>query len=168
MKKTLLIILMALFVMAGCEKPVTDAPPAPPSPMKYGSASDTHPTFDASTLKTDLPGDLDIGGVFSASGAIEVAQQELGDGAGQTVSPNGATVLTSTAGGGESGTLGDATYIGQMKTIVMAVDGGVDWVVTISHLDTGDDSTLTFNDVDEVWIGMWTGTEWTTLRNTID
>jgi hypothetical protein len=250
MKKLLLVVLMALFVMTGCEEQVTDMPPTPPSPMKYGSASATHPTFDASTLKTDVPGDFQVdgtltatggvtgaltlingddiklstttdghefslgvydtndttwryltlengdssqaaatdwpridipsgvaitgiddfsvGGDLSITGGIEVAQQELGDGAGQTVSPNGATALTSTAGGAESGTLGDATYIGQIKTIVMAVDGGVSWVVTVSHLDTGDDSTLTFNDVDEVWVGLWTGTEWTTLRNTID
>jgi hypothetical protein len=69
MKKILAIVLMAMFVMAGCAG-VTDTPPTAPSPMKYGPVSATHPTFDPSTLATDFPGPLTIGGVVSPDGAL--------------------------------------------------------------------------------------------------
>jgi hypothetical protein len=70
MKKILAIVLMALFVMAGCEEQVTDAPPSAPSPMKYGPASASFPTFDPSTLATDVPGDFQVDGTLTATGGV--------------------------------------------------------------------------------------------------
>ena len=72
----------------------------------------------------------------------------------------------------------DGIYIGQTKLIVMT-DATASSTVIISHHDdvagnpvyvgnvpSGDGEIATFDAVDETWILMWTGTEWTTLRAT--
>lgn len=67
-----------------------------------------------------------------------------------------------------TGTLPDAYYIGQTKTIVLtdateAGDGGT--TISATHHVTSDPEVCTFDAVDETWILQWTGTEWITLYN---
>ena len=80
------------------------------------------------------------------------------------------------SGGAVTATLGDGYFIGQIKTIVMS-DASASSTVTVTHCDNitglplatgigGDGEVGTFDAVDEAWILMWTGTEWTTLRAT--
>jgi parallel beta-helix repeat protein len=71
--------------------------------------------------------------------------------------------------------LPDGKYIGQIKTIVMT-EASNSSTVTVTHHDniagipatggapTGDGEIGTFDAVDEAWMLIWTGTEWTTLR----
>ena len=75
------------------------------------------------------------------------------------------------------GTLGSGQYIGQIKTIVMIEASNLSTVTVANHDDiageppnsgvpTGDGEVGTFDALDEVWVLIWTGTEWTTLRAT--
>ena len=96
--------------------------------------------------------------------------QSLGAGGSQTISTSQeyrATKLTSDNDTtDETGTLGSGEYTGQIKTIVMAVDGGDDWIVTITNHETSDPEVATFDAVDEYLTLVWTGTEWATIANT--
>ncbi len=89
----------------------------------------------------------------------------------------GSTSLNS-AGGAITGTLASGRYIGEIKTIVMT-EASTSSTITITNHDdvdgipaydgsvpSGDGEVGTFNAVDETWILMWTGTEWTTIRAT--
>ena len=82
------------------------------------------------------------------------------------------------SGGAVTATLGAGLYIGQVKTIVMT-DATTSSTVTVTNHDniagipildggtpSGDGEIGTFDAVDEAWILIWTGTEWTTLRAT--
>jgi len=74
-------------------------------------------------------------------------------------------------------TLPDGDFVGQIKIIVM-INATNPSDITVTHHDnvvgeppnsgvpTGDGEIALFNDTGEVWILMWTGTEWTTLRAT--
>ncbi len=75
-------------------------------------------------------------------------------------------------------TLPDGMYAGQTKIIVMTDASNASDITVTSHDDvagipaydgavpSGDGEIGTFNAVDDTWILMWTGTEWTTLRAT--
>ena len=94
-----------------------------------------------------------------------------------TVNPllESATIYSN--GGAVTATLGSGIYIGQIKTIVMT-EATASSTVTFTNMSetvgepelvngTGDDGEIaTFNAVDETWVGIWTGTEWMTLRAT--
>ena len=80
------------------------------------------------------------------------------------------------SGGAVAATLQSGLYIGQIKTIVMT-DQTTSSTVTVTLHDnvtglplatgiSGDGEVGTFDAVDETWVLMWTGTEWTTLRTT--
>jgi len=88
---------------------------------------------------------------------------------------DGYTELNSN-GGAITATLGDGIRIGDIKTIVMS-EATTSSTVTIAKLDNengipstaglgGDGEVATFDALDETWVGIWTGTEWTTLRAT--
>jgi len=75
-------------------------------------------------------------------------------------------------------TVGSGSYIGQVLTIVMIEASASSTVTVTNHDDVAGDPAIvdadiledgpqaTFNAVDETWVLMWTGTEWTTLRAT--
>ena len=96
----------------------------------------------------------------------QIAQQALGAGTGQTISPYGATSLTSDASVDETGTLGDGTFIGQIKTIVFTTDGGQDWDITISHHVTSDDELMTCSVAGQYARFWWDGDDWVTIDAT--
>jgi len=87
------------------------------------------------------------------------------------------TAYINSVGGAITGTLGSGYYIGQIKTIVMT-EASTSSTITFTNMSetvgepelvngTGDDGEIaTFNAVDEAWVGIWTGTEWMTLRAT--
>ena len=89
----------------------------------------------------------------------------------------GSSALDS-SGGAITATLPDGTHIGQVKTIVMTDQTTLSTVAITHHDDvdgipaydgsvpSGDGEIGTFNLLDETWVLMWTGTEWTTLRAT--
>ena len=66
------------------------------------------------------------------------------------------TLVTTT--GSNTGTLGNGTYIGQIKIISHDVDGG-SYVLTITTT-TGASNTVTFTAVGETLTLVWTGTGW--------
>ena len=93
----------------------------------------------------------------------------------QTLTPYGATKLNSTSNKVDS-TLPDGTRVGQIKTIVMTQASNSSTVTVTNHDNvvgiplatgiSGDGEVGTFDAIDEAWILLWTGTEWTTLRAT--
>lgn len=82
------------------------------------------------------------------------------------------------SGGVVSGNLRNGYFIGQIKIIVMTEASNSSTITVTYHDDipgnpvyvgskpAGDYEVATFDAVDEAWILMWTGTEWTTLRAT--
>ena len=68
---------------------------------------------------------------------------------------------TNTAGGAHAGTLADGTR-GQIKIITLIADGG-DSVITPTNLANG--STITFNDVGDTAMLIFTNTNWVVVSN---
>jgi len=81
-----------------------------------------------------------------------------------TLQPFGVTTIDS-SGGAVTGTLGDGSYIGQIKTIVMT-DATNSSTVSVTNHETSDPEVGTFDAVDETWVLLWSGTEWITLQST--
>lgn len=81
-----------------------------------------------------------------------------------TLQQFGVTTIDS-SGGAVTGTLPDGSYIGQIKTIVMT-DATTSSTVSVTNHETNDPEVGTFDAVDEVWVLIWTGTEWATLKAT--
>ena len=87
------------------------------------------------------------------------------------------TAYINSVGGAITGTLGSGYYIGQTKTIVMT-EATTSSTITFTNMSEtvnepalingtdGDGEVATFNAIDEAWHGVWTGTEWMTLRAT--
>ena len=94
-----------------------------------------------------------------------------------TLSPRGTTKLDSTDGA-ITATLGSGIRVGDIKTIVMTEASTASTVTITNHDDvdgipamdgsvpSGDGEVGTFNALDEAWVLLWTGTEWTTIRAT--
>lgn len=72
------------------------------------------------------------------------------------------TEIDSSAGA-VTATLGSATTVGHIKTIVMT-DATNSSTVSVTNHETSDPEVITFNAVDETAVLMWTGTEWITLK----
>ena len=139
---------------------------------------------DNATIHTNLDADLvltyDKFYAFRLIGTVwnQVVDQRSGPETATgvyTCSSEGATKIDSSAGA-VTATLGSGKYIGQIKTIVMT-NSTASSTVTVTNLDNvtgiplatgigGDGEVGTFDAVDEAWILMWMGTEWTTLRAT--
>jgi len=79
-----------------------------------------------------------------------------------TLNSSGVTKLDSSAGA-ITGTVGDGSYIGQRKHIVMT-DATNSSTVSVTNHETSDPEVGTFNAVDEVWILEWSGSEWVTIK----
>jgi hypothetical protein len=60
-------------------------------------------------------------------------------------------------------TLADGYFTGQLKTIVMT-DATNSSTVTVASHEDADGTVATFDDVDETWVLVWTGTEWATAK----
>ena len=83
---------------------------------------------------------------------------------GGTISSTGITQLNSSSSKVDV-TLGEGENIGDIKTVVMR-EASNSSTVTVTKHDTSDPEIGTFDAIDEVWVLLWTGTEWTTLRAT--
>jgi len=89
-------------------------------------------------------------------------------GAVQALSGAGAISLTSyltdwTTTGANAGTLANGVIAGQLKEVRMVTDGGDG---TLTPATPTGFATVTFNDVNDVCLFMWTGSAWRILKNT--
>jgi hypothetical protein len=101
---------------------------------------------------------LMIAGVFPQG-----AQDNIAAAAGGAISVENYLTTINTDAGGDAFTLADGTKIGQMKKILLVVDGGGNGVVTPANLSGG--TTLTFNDAGDFVILQFNGIDWVVVEN---
>jgi hypothetical protein len=161
MKKLLVTIVIGLF-LAGV---VWAGPPVAPSPCRWtsnGIECDGNRDGTPDLLINKSDGTVEIEGA-----RVGFVEESLGGGQSQTISAFGASELTSDDDStDETGTLGDGTYVGQTKTIVLTTDGGDDWDITISHHVTSDDEAMTCDAAGEYARFWWDGDDWVTIDAT--
>lgn len=90
-------------------------------------------------------------------------QDNIPGGTGGEISVTNYLTTINTDAGGDAFTLADGTVIGQLKKIVLVVDGGGDAVVTPANLAAG--TTITFDDATDFAVLSWDGTEWFVVEN---
>ncbi len=100
------------------------------------------------------------GGLVYPSGA----QNNITAGTGGAISVANYLTTINTDAGGDTFTLVDGTQVGQMKKVLLVVDGGGDGVVTPATPFAGG-TTATFNDAGDYVILQWDGSEWIVLEN---
>ena len=81
--------------------------------------------------------------------------------ASPTLIPVGVTVIDSTSNA-VNGTLGSATSIGTVKTIVMT-NASNSSTISVTNHSTSDPEVITFDAIDETAVLLWNGTEWITI-----
>jgi hypothetical protein len=93
----------------------------------------------------------------------QVAQDNIAAAAGGAISVTNYLTTINTDAGGDTFTLADGSVIGQMKKILLVVDGGGNAVITPANLAAG--TTITMNDAADFVILQWNGTEWVVIEN---
>jgi len=119
-------------------------------------------TVDSVLLKDG--GVTNSAGTFIASFYPQVAQNNITAGTGGAIIVTNYLTTINTDAGGDAFTLANGTQIGQMKKILLVVDGGGDGVVTPATAFAGG-TTATFNDAGDYLILQWSGTAWVVLEN---
>ena len=99
-----------------------------------------------------------IAGFFRA-----VAQDNITAGTGGAISLDTYLTTINTDAGGDAFTLADASQVGQLKKILLVVDGGGDAVITPVSLSGG--TTITMNDAADYVVLIWNGAEWVCIEN---
>lgn len=101
---------------------------------------------------------------FIASFYPQVAQNNITAGTGGAIIVTNYLTTINTDAGGDTFTLANGTQIGQMKKILLVVDGGGDGVVTPATAFAGG-TTATFNDAGDFLILQWSGAAWVVIEN---
>jgi hypothetical protein len=99
-----------------------------------------------------------IAGFFRA-----VAQDNITAGTGGAISLDTYLTTINTDAGGDAFTLADASQVGQLKKILLVVDGGGNAVITPVSLSGG--TTITMNDAADYVVLIWDGVEWVCIEN---
>lgn len=93
---------------------------------------------------------------------INAAANDIAAATGGAISVANYCTTISTDAGGDAFTLAAGTIIGQLKKIILKVDGGGNAVVTGAF--AGAATTLTFANAGEYALLMWNGTDWIALE----
>ncbi len=93
----------------------------------------------------------------------QAAQNNITAGTGGAIPVTNYLTTINTDAGGDAFTLANGTTVGQMKKILLVVDGGGDGVVTPTSLSGG--TTITFDDATDYVVLQWNGTAWVVLEN---
>lgn len=140
-----------------------------------GAISIAAPVYQAADGKIAASGTIPIGKAMEAAAAnndvIEVLLQPLSQwrptGAQQSLSGAGAVNVTSymtkiTTTGANALTLANGVRAGQLKKILMVVDGG-DGTLTPTSLSGA--TTITFNDAGDFVVLLWNGAAWVVVES---
>lgn len=125
--------------------------------------------------KTVANWDFYVGTVVEAKAAaaemgVIAIEESFGDyipsGAQQSLSGAGAINVTAystmwTTTGAQAGTLADGTRVGQLKEIMLTVDGGDG---TLTPANFADGTTITFSNIGDMVLLRWTVDGWTVLK----
>ena len=88
------------------------------------------------------------------------AQNNITAGTGGAISITNYLTTVNTDAGGDAFTLANGTQSGQMKKILLVVDGGGDATITLTGY-----TSIVMNDAADFVILMWNGTAWKVLEN---
>lgn len=91
-----------------------------------------------------------------------VAQNDIAAGTGGAISVANYLTTINTDAGGDAFTLADGQS-GQLKKILLVVDGGGDAVITPANLSGG--TTITMDDAADYVILQFNGTDWVVIEN---
>lgn len=119
-------------------------------------------TVDSVLLKDG--GVSNSGATMIASFYPQVVQNDIAAGTGGAISVANYLTTINTDAGGDAFTLANGTQIGQMKKILLVVDGGGDGVVTPATALAGG-TTITFNDATDFVVLQWSGAAWIVQEN---
>lgn len=92
-----------------------------------------------------------------------VAQNDIAAGTGGAIIVTNYLTTINTDAGGDAFTLANGTVVGQLKKILLVVDGGGDAVITPANLAGG--TTITMADATDYVILVWDGTNWIVVEN---
>lgn len=101
--------------------------------------------------------------VGSSTIYLPAAQNNITAGTGGAIPITNYLTTINTDAGGDTFTLADGSVVGQMKKILLVIDGTGDGVVTPAHLLGG--TTITFNDANDYVILTFNGTAWVVIEN---
>jgi hypothetical protein len=125
---------------------------------------------DIATTGVAVTGNVTVtGAVSNAAGTIiagfyyPAAQNNITAGTGGAIVLTNYLTTINTDAGGDAFTLANSTQYGQLKKILLVVDGGGDAVITPTSLSGG--TTITMNDATDYVILMWNGTAWVAIEN---
>jgi hypothetical protein len=93
----------------------------------------------------------------------QVAQNNIAAATGGAIIVTNYLTTINTDAGGDAFTLANGTQIGQMKKILLVVDGGGDATITVANLSGG--TTITMGDATDFIILQWNGTTWIPIEN---
>lgn len=141
----------------------------------YRSASNVlgFATAGSERVTIDAQGDINIAGGRGVNSLADTdmwatfistdAQNNITAGTGGAIVVTNYLTTINTDAGGDAFTLANGTQIGQLKKILLVVDGGGDGVITPTSLSGG--TTITMNDAGDYVILLWNGTSWFCIEN---
>ncbi len=91
------------------------------------------------------------------------AQTDIAAGTGGAIGLTSYVTTINTDAGGDAFTLADGTIVGQLKKILLVVDGGGNAVITPVSLSGG--TTITLDDAGDYVTLIWDGTDWYVVEN---
>lgn len=143
-------------------------------PVRFNSAGDNSLEYNNGTTWVTISLDVSAADITVTGGITngtqiaafypQVAQSNITAGTGGAIPVTNYLTTINTDAGGDAFTLADGTVKGQMKKILLVVDGGGDGVVTPATALAGG-TTITFNDAADFVILQWSGTAWVVLEN---
>lgn len=143
-------------------------------PLRANTAGDNSIEYFNGTAWVTFPFDVTLvdiavtGGVTNGTQIAafypQVAQNNIAAGTGGAILVTNYLTTINTDAGGDAFTLANGTVKGQMKKILLVVDGGGNGVVTPATALAGG-TTITFNDAADYVILQWSGTAWVVLEN---
>jgi hypothetical protein len=92
-----------------------------------------------------------------------LAQDNITAGTGGAISITTYLTTINTDAGGDAFTLANGSQIGQLKKILLVVDGGGNAVITPTSLSGG--TTITMGDAADFVVLIWNGTAWVCIEN---
>ena len=123
-------------------------------------------TVDGVLLKD---GTVKASSILSSAGTLVsgfyplTAQDNITAGTGGAIVVTNYLTTINTDAGGDTFTLANGVQIGQLKKILLVVDGGGNAVITPTSLSGG--TTITMNDANDFVILIWNGTAWVCIEN---
>lgn len=101
--------------------------------------------------------------IFAGFYNLVSAQDNIVAGTGGAITTTNYVTTINTDAGGDAFTLVDGVGKGQLKKIILVVDGGGNAVITPDNLQGG--TTITMNDANDYIVVMWNGSDWQVIEN---